>query len=35
MVTVMDSSSGTEISVYLTAVPEASAVLDERLPLPS
>jgi hypothetical protein len=28
-------SSGTQISVHLTAVPEASAVLDERLPQPS
>jgi signal transduction histidine kinase len=35
VVTVTGSSSGTEISVYLTAVPEASAVLDERLPQPS
>ena len=35
VVTVTGSSSGTEISVHLTAVPDASAVLDERLPQPS
>ena len=35
VVMVTGSSSGTQISVHLTAVPEASAVLDERLPQPS
>jgi signal transduction histidine kinase len=35
VVTITGSSSGTQISVHLTAVPEASAVLDERLPQPS
>ncbi|MEP6648399.1 MAG: histidine kinase [Lapillicoccus sp.] len=35
VVSVTGSLSGTEISVQLTAVPETSAVLDERLPQPS
>ena len=35
VVAVTESASGTEISVHLTAVPDASAVLDERLPQPS
>jgi signal transduction histidine kinase len=35
LVSVTSSAEGTEISVQLTAVPDASAVLDERLPQPS
>ncbi len=35
VVSVAGSSSGTEITVHLTAVPETSAVLHERLPQPS
>jgi signal transduction histidine kinase len=35
MISVAGSSAGTEVTVHLTAVPETSAVLDERLPQPS
>jgi signal transduction histidine kinase len=35
VVAVTESSSGAEISVHLTALPYASAVLDERLPQPT
>jgi signal transduction histidine kinase len=35
VVTVTSSAAGTEIAVQLTAVPETSALLDERLPQPS